>query len=156
MAKRKMVSCAACRLSRTKCSEDCVLAPYFPSDDPDKFAVVQRVFGTSHIIKLLQGVEAEQRAEAVNSMVHEAAARMKDPIHGLGSEVHELQEKIAHLKSQLAATEEELVNVRCKYDKLLYFLRTGSPHPHDAIYPTEGIMYEEVDPLLLWEPIRDA
>ncbi|GLJ17656.1 hypothetical protein SUGI_0307660 [Cryptomeria japonica] len=66
MGKRKMVSCASCRVHRKKCSEVCILAQYFPPDDPDKFAIVQRVFRTGHIGKLLQGLEVEQREDAVN------------------------------------------------------------------------------------------
>ncbi|KAH9330854.1 hypothetical protein KI387_002962, partial [Taxus chinensis] len=69
-------------MQRKKCSEECVLAPHFPSNDPHKFAVVQSVFGTSHIVKLLQGINAEQRADAVDSMVYEATARVDDPVHG--------------------------------------------------------------------------
>ncbi|KAH9330862.1 hypothetical protein KI387_002970, partial [Taxus chinensis] len=46
--------CAACRSQRKKCSEKCVLAPHFPPDHPEKFAVVRSVFGTKHIVKLLQ------------------------------------------------------------------------------------------------------
>ncbi|GLJ17655.1 hypothetical protein SUGI_0307630 [Cryptomeria japonica] len=56
MGKRKMVSCASCRVHRKKCSEECILAPYFPPDDLDKFAIVQRVFGTGHIVKVLQQI----------------------------------------------------------------------------------------------------
>ncbi|GLJ33789.1 hypothetical protein SUGI_0679100 [Cryptomeria japonica] len=48
MRKRKIVSCAACRLQRKKCSQECILAPHFPPDDLEKFTIVQRVYGTRH------------------------------------------------------------------------------------------------------------
>ncbi|XP_057835291.2 LOB domain-containing protein 1-like [Cryptomeria japonica] len=144
--KRKVVSCAACRLQRKKCLEDCILAPHFPPDDPDKFTVVHRVYGTSYIIKLLQGLDTKQREDAINSLVCEANARVKDPIQGSSKVVHELQKRIPQLESQLVAKEEKLISIQSKYDKLLFLQYMGSPNgPHFAydIDITEDIMYEQ-------------
>ncbi|KAH0854505.1 hypothetical protein HID58_069187 [Brassica napus] len=38
--------------------------------------------GASNIIKLLQELPESQRTDAVNSMVYEAGARIRDPIYG--------------------------------------------------------------------------
>ncbi|GLJ33771.1 hypothetical protein SUGI_0678760 [Cryptomeria japonica] len=155
MGKRMIVSCAACRLQRKKCSEECILAPHFPQDDPDKFTVVQRVYGTSYVIKLLQDLETKQRADAVNSLVCEASARVKDPIHGSAGVIHELQKRISDLESQLAAKQEELTNTRSMLDMLAFPMYTTSPDVQDVLYhtdTTEDIVYEEIDPIL-WEPI---
>ena len=46
--------CAACKLLRRRCAEDCVFAPYFPADEPQKFASVHKVFGASNVNKMLQ------------------------------------------------------------------------------------------------------
>ena len=46
--------CAACKLLRRRCAQDCVFAPYFPADEPQKFANVHRVFGASNVNKTLQ------------------------------------------------------------------------------------------------------
>jgi len=46
--------CAACKLLRRRCAQDCVFAPYFPADEPHKFANVHRVFGASNVNKMLQ------------------------------------------------------------------------------------------------------
>lgn len=46
--------CAACKLLRRRCAQDCIFAPYFPAEEPHKFANVHRVFGASNISKLLQ------------------------------------------------------------------------------------------------------
>ncbi|GJT75399.1 LOB domain-containing protein 4-like protein [Tanacetum coccineum] len=46
--------CAACKLLRRRCSQDCVFAPYFPADEPHKFASVHKVFGASNVNKMLQ------------------------------------------------------------------------------------------------------
>ena len=75
-----MSPCAACKILRRRCVDRCVLAPYFPPTDPHKFATAHRVFGASNIIKLLQDLPEEQRADAVSSMVYEAEARLRDPV----------------------------------------------------------------------------
>jgi hypothetical protein len=46
--------CAACKLLRRRCAQDCVFSPYFPADEPQKFANVHRVFGASNVNKMLQ------------------------------------------------------------------------------------------------------
>jgi hypothetical protein len=46
--------CASCKLLRRRCTQECIFAPYFPSDDPRKFAIVHKVFGASNISKMLQ------------------------------------------------------------------------------------------------------
>lgn len=45
--------CAACKILRRRCTQKCVLAPYFPPSDPLKFTIAHRIFGASNIIKLL-------------------------------------------------------------------------------------------------------
>ncbi|GLJ33755.1 hypothetical protein SUGI_0678490 [Cryptomeria japonica] len=153
------VPCGACRAQRKKCSEGCLLAPHFPPDDPVKFAIVHKVFGTRNIIKLLQLVEADQRGDTVSSMLYEASARLNDPIYGCTAEVYQLQKEIAQLESQLVTTMLELNQMRSEYGKLVFLLGTGSldgqlVYPTDAISPPgEYIMYEEVDPLLSWGPL---
>ncbi|KAE8714840.1 LOB domain-containing protein 12 [Hibiscus syriacus] len=51
--------CASCKLLRRRCAKDCIFAPYFPSDDPQKFAIVHKVFGASNISKMLQNQVSE-------------------------------------------------------------------------------------------------
>ena len=46
--------CAAWRMLRRRCDSKCVLAPYFPTNEVDKFAGVHRVFGASNVIKMIQ------------------------------------------------------------------------------------------------------
>ncbi|GMN58783.1 hypothetical protein TIFTF001_027884 [Ficus carica] len=46
--------CAACKLLRRRCAQDCVFSPYFPADEPQKFANVHKVFGASNVNKMLQ------------------------------------------------------------------------------------------------------
>jgi hypothetical protein len=46
--------CASCKLLRRRCTKDCTFAPYFPSHEPQKFAIVHKVFGASNVSKMLQ------------------------------------------------------------------------------------------------------
>ncbi|XP_073154749.1 probable DNA primase large subunit [Henckelia pumila] len=47
--------CAACKLLRRRCMQDCVFSPYFPADEPHKFASFHKVFGASNVNKMFQG-----------------------------------------------------------------------------------------------------
>jgi len=46
--------CAACRMLRRRCDSKCVLAPYFPTNEVENFAVVHRVFGASNVVRMIQ------------------------------------------------------------------------------------------------------
>ncbi|KAG4914127.1 hypothetical protein AAZX31_19G242500 [Glycine max] len=93
--------CAACRMLRRRCDSKCVLAPYFPTNEVDKFAGVHRVFGASNVIKMIQMVEETKREDAVKAMVYEATARLRDPVYGSAGAIYQLQKMIEELKAQL-------------------------------------------------------
>lgn len=46
--------CAACKILRRRCTNNCIFLPYFSPAEPEKFAAVHRIFGASNISKLLQ------------------------------------------------------------------------------------------------------
>ncbi|GLJ17625.1 hypothetical protein SUGI_0306930 [Cryptomeria japonica] len=150
-----MARCAGCKRHRKKCSERCVLAPHFPSTDPHKFEIVHRVFGTRHILKTLQGMEADQRIDAVNSMVYEASIRLKDPVHGCATQVQQLQKQIVELKSQLAATQAEVVKKSLEKDELLALLIGGyqndGEHVFCEVQTTDNLTVDDVEEL--WKPL---
>ncbi|KAE8658823.1 LOB domain-containing protein 6 [Hibiscus syriacus] len=79
--------CAACKFLRRKCQPECVFAPYFPPDQPQKFVNVHKVFGASNITKLLNELHPSQREDAVNSLAYEghAAARPSTAASGSSS-----------------------------------------------------------------------
>ncbi|KAJ0914095.1 putative transcription factor AS2-LOB family [Helianthus annuus] len=86
--------CAACKILRRRCVENCVFAPYFPSTEPHKFAIVHRVFGASNINKIFQELPESHRGDAVSSMVYEAKARLRyQPYVGAGA-VCQLQKEV--------------------------------------------------------------
>ncbi|CAN6842199.1 unnamed protein product [Brassica oleracea var. botrytis] len=114
--------CAACKILRRRCAEKCVLAPYFPPTDPAKFTIAHRVFGASNIIKFLQELPESQRTDAVNSMVYEAGARMRDPVYGCTGTIYHLQRQVSELQAQLAKTQVELVSMQLQRSDLLELL----------------------------------
>ncbi|XP_057784544.1 LOB domain-containing protein 1-like [Salvia miltiorrhiza] len=128
--------CAACKTLRRRCVEKCMLAPYFPPDEPLKFAIAHRIFGASNIIKLLQEVGEGERADAVNSMVYEANARLRDPIYGCAGAICHLQKQIDHLQIQLATAHAQILNLQC-HNAILQnqFCKTQQPSLDD-----EGIL----------------
>ncbi|CAN6470880.1 unnamed protein product [Victoria cruziana] len=104
--------CAACKILRRRCVEQCVLAPYFPPTEPQKFITAHRVFGASNIIKLLQDLPEAQRADAVSSLVYEANARNRDPVYGCAGAIFQLQKQLNELQSQLAMAQAEILNMQ--------------------------------------------
>lgn len=45
--------CAACKLLRRRCAQECPFSPYFSPHEPQKFASVHKVFGASNVSKML-------------------------------------------------------------------------------------------------------
>ncbi|PPS10837.1 hypothetical protein GOBAR_AA09807 [Gossypium barbadense] len=100
--------CAACKFLRRKCTQECVFAPYFPPDNPQKFANVHKVFGASNVAKLLNELNASQREDAVNSLAYEAEARLRDPVYGCVGLISILQHKLKQMQHDLNNAKKEL------------------------------------------------
>ena len=100
--------CAACKFLRRKCQPDCVFAPYFPPDNPQKFVHVHRVFGASNVTKLLNELHPFQREDAVNSLAYEADMRLRDPVYGCVGVISILQHNLRQLQQDLARAKYEL------------------------------------------------
>ncbi|KAK7372532.1 hypothetical protein VNO80_05913 [Phaseolus coccineus] len=111
--------CASCKLLRRKCTKDCIFAPYFLSDEPQKFAIVHKVFGASNVSKMLQELPVEQRADAVSSLVYEASARVRDPVYGCVGAISYLQNQVADLKMQLAVAQAEIQCIQMEKKPLM-------------------------------------
>nr|AAM67184.1 unknown [Arabidopsis thaliana] len=101
--------CAACKFLRRKCTSDCVFAPYFPPEEPTKFANVHRIFGASNVSKILHEVPPHQREDAVNSLAYEAEARLKDPVYGCVGAISVLQRQVLRLQRELEETNADLM-----------------------------------------------
>ncbi|KAG5238614.1 hypothetical protein OIU76_015088 [Salix suchowensis] len=111
--------CASCKLLRRRCAKDCIFAPYFPSDDPHKFAIVHKVFGASNVSKMLQEIPVHQRVDAVSSLVYEANARVRDPVYGCVGAISYLQNQVSQLQMQLAATQAEMICIQMQQEPTL-------------------------------------
>ncbi|XP_055831389.1 LOB domain-containing protein 15-like [Solanum dulcamara] len=108
-----IIPCAACKLLRRKCAEECPFSPYFSPHEPQKFAAVHKVFGASNVSKLLMEVPESQRADAANSLVYEANVRLRDPIYGCMGAISTLNQQVQSLQAELNATRAEIL--RYKY-----------------------------------------
>lgn len=102
--------CLACKQQRRKCTEDCVLAPYFPPESHRKFAYVYKLFGVANVAKILNDLSPEQRDAAVKSMVYEAEVRHGDPVYGCAGIIYNLifsltqsQIELFRIRTELAA-----------------------------------------------------
>ncbi|KAH6757507.1 Lateral organ boundaries domain family protein [Perilla frutescens var. hirtella] len=100
--------CAACKFLRRKCLPECVFAPYFPPDQPQKFSNVHKVFGASNVTKLLNELQPHQREDAVNSLAYEADMRLRDPVYGCVGVISLLQHQLRQLQMDLSCAKSEL------------------------------------------------
>ncbi|KAL9680510.1 hypothetical protein QQ045_018389 [Rhodiola kirilowii] len=108
--------CASCKLLRRRCAKDCIFAPYFPSDEPHKFAIVHKVFGASNVSKMLQDIPVHQRGDTVSSLVYEATARLRDPVYGCVGAISYLQNQVSQLQMQLAVAQAEILCIQMQQD----------------------------------------
>ncbi|KAB2610945.1 LOB domain-containing protein 24-like [Pyrus ussuriensis x Pyrus communis] len=96
--------CAACRFLRTRCPQDCVLAPYFPSSNPERFSCVHRIFGASNQLPV------HLREAAADSMFYGASLRVEDPIYGCVRIISQLQHHILEAQSELLKTNGQIAS----------------------------------------------
>ncbi|CAI8588817.1 unnamed protein product [Vicia faba] len=108
MSSSQTSPCAACKFLRRKCTTECVFAPYFPPDNPQRFAYVHKVFGASNVAKLLNELTQSQREDAVKSLAYEAEARLRDPVYGCVGLISLLQHKLRAIQGELNNAKKEL------------------------------------------------
>ncbi|KAL0370835.1 UNVERIFIED_CONTAM: LOB domain-containing protein 15 [Sesamum angustifolium] len=104
--------CAACKLLRRRCAEECPFSPYFSPHEPQKFAAVHKVFGASNVSKMLMDRTGPQRADAANSLVYEANVRLRDPVYGCMGAISALQQQVQTLQAELNAVRAEILSYR--------------------------------------------
>lgn len=104
--------CAACKLLRRRCSQECPFSPYFSPHDPQRFASVHKVFGASNVSKLLSEVPESQRADAANSLVYEANVRLRDPVYGCMGAISALHQQVQSLQAELNAVRAEILKYK--------------------------------------------
>lgn len=94
----------------------CIFAPYFPPEEPQKFANVHKIFGASNVTKLLNELLPHQREDAVNSLAYEAEARVRDPVYGCVGAISYLQRQVQRLQKELDSANADLL--RFAYNEL--------------------------------------
>ncbi|TVU36654.1 hypothetical protein EJB05_18597, partial [Eragrostis curvula] len=104
--------CAACKLLRRRCAQECPFAPYFSPHEPHKFAAVHKVFGASNVSKMLLEVPEAERADAASSLVYEANLRLRDPVYGCMGAISVLQQQVNALEAELDAVRAEIFKHR--------------------------------------------
>ncbi|KAK4603577.1 LOB domain-containing protein 25 [Quercus suber] len=136
--------CAACKFLRRKCMPDCIFAPYFPPEEPQKFANVHKIFGASNVSKLLNEVAPHQREDAVNSLAYEAEARIKDPVYGCVGAISVLQRQVIRLQKELDATNADLIRYACNANEMptsSQFGRRNMSHGGGSFGQNSGMYY---------------
>ncbi|ESR59816.1 hypothetical protein CICLE_v10017006mg [Citrus x clementina] len=126
--------CAACKCLRRKCMPDCVFAPYFPPEEPQKFVNVHKIFGASNVSKLLNEVLPHQREDAVNSLAYEAEARLKDPVYGCVGAISVLQRQVMRLQRELDATNADLIRYACNEMPPQFGARSDTNEQNSGFY----------------------
>ncbi|XP_057979417.1 LOB domain-containing protein 15 [Malania oleifera] len=132
--------CAACKLLRRRCAQECPFSPYFSPHEPHKFASVHKVFGASNVSKMLMEVPERQRADAANSLVYEANVRLRDPVYGCMGAILALQQQVQSFQAELNAVRAEILKYKYREaaaanNKLINTSPSSSNHhlPHVAL-----------------------
>ncbi|XP_020571888.1 LOB domain-containing protein 24-like [Phalaenopsis equestris] len=100
--------CAACKYLRRRCSEDCILAPYFHHSQPERFASVHRIFGAGNVARMLQQLPLHDRAQAADAIATEAHWRVQDPVYGCTERIVCLQHEISKAQNELAVMKAQI------------------------------------------------
>ncbi|WOL11704.1 hypothetical protein Cni_G20468 [Canna indica] len=87
-------SCAACKFQHRRCMPDCILAPFFPASEQQKFLKAHCLFGVKNMQKQLQALDPEHNAEAMKTMIYEAEVRHIDPVGGCRRIILDLESKL--------------------------------------------------------------
>lgn len=93
-------ACAACKHQRKRCTEGCILAPYFPAHRSREFQAVHKLFGVSNVTKIVKNLKEEDRKMAVDSLVWEASCRQKDPVLGPYGEYRKVFDELNMYRGQ--------------------------------------------------------
>ncbi|KAF3337966.1 putative LOB domain protein 4 [Carex littledalei] len=96
--------CAGCKHLRRRCTEDCILAPYFPANNPERFECVHKIFGAGNVARMLKMLLVDERVQTANSLSTEAYWRVKEPVYGSTGVVICIQQEISAIQCELAKT----------------------------------------------------
>ncbi|KAK4440923.1 LOB domain-containing protein 4 [Sesamum alatum] len=162
---RTIMPCAACRLLRRRCTNDCLFRPYFPPAEPEKFAAVHRIFGASNMSKMLQEVPVDHRGDAVTSLVYEATARLQEPVYGCVALIASLQKQVFQLQSELDEVLAENATLRAQLSVALSLIASCQSFPsvedsnqesNHQLQPSECGNSDNSDMMLQYDQVTDS
>ncbi|KAL8038423.1 hypothetical protein ABFX02_11G105900 [Erythranthe guttata] len=130
--------CAACKCLRRKCVNDCIFAPYFPPNDPQKFTNVHKVFGASNVSKILHELHPRLREDTVKSLVFEAECRLQDQVYGCVKHIYFLQETMKKLLNEIQSRKMDLTRYMGPQAMLV-----GTPHDPHRIEMQQIVAHEQ-------------
>ncbi|KAK6919909.1 Lateral organ boundaries, LOB, partial [Dillenia turbinata] len=107
--------CAACKYLRKRCPSECIFSPYFPPNNPQRFACVHRIYGASNIGRMLQQLPVYLRAEAADCLYYEAQCRIENPVYGCVGMISTLHQQIFSAQEQLAKVQAEIALINNAY-----------------------------------------
>ncbi|PIM97880.1 hypothetical protein CDL12_29645 [Handroanthus impetiginosus] len=110
-------ACAACKYQRRRCTPECLLAPFFPADDPRTFRSVHKLFGVKNIQNLLKDLDPTRKAIAVKSIKYHADMRDKYPVYGCLVDIQHLNYQIQMAEEELQAVLQQLVYYQQQYQR---------------------------------------
>ncbi|CAA7388016.1 unnamed protein product [Spirodela intermedia] len=104
-------ACAACKFQRRKCGANCLLAPYFPPDQPKLFENAHRLFGVSNILKTLSVIDPSLRSDAMRSILYESDLRARFPVEGCAGAIRQVANQVYSALEELASLNEQIRQV---------------------------------------------
>ncbi|KAL5835756.1 hypothetical protein ACOSQ3_015306 [Xanthoceras sorbifolium] len=105
-------ACAACRLQRKRCNQNCNMAQYFPASRYSEFQNAHRLFGVSNIQRIMNSVSPQQRKATADSILIEGNARSNDPVNGCLGIVRDLKSQINLYENELEIVNRKLAFFR--------------------------------------------
>ncbi|CAI8608325.1 unnamed protein product [Vicia faba] len=97
--------CLVCRRLRRRCSDDCEIGQYFPSNRSDDFHSAVSLFGLTNLRRIMGSVEEHQRQTLANSILLEGKAWRLYPGRGLLGYELELDAQISSNLSEVETAE---------------------------------------------------
>ncbi|XP_068339915.1 LOB domain-containing protein 15-like [Pyrus communis] len=145
--------CAACKLLRRRCTEECPFSPYFSPHEPQKFSAVHKVFGASNVSKMLMEVAENQRADAANSLVYEATLRLRDPVSGCMGVILALHQQVQSLQAELNAVRTEILRYKYKEATSRSVVSPRGIIHHSALVSNSGMVSIAAQPQTISPPL---
>ncbi|CAN0903478.1 LOB domain-containing protein 27 [Linum grandiflorum] len=130
-------ACAACKYQRRKCTSECQLAPYFPANRPEMFRNAHKLFGVRNIVKILEKLDANQRQEAMHSIIWEANIRHLFPVDGCVGYIFRLQREIQQAQLELDAIHSQLHIYRQQHHHNPFSATATAPPDVDDMLPSQ-------------------